>query len=215
MNHTSERGNAVIFILITIALLAALAIVVTRSSDDTTNAGDRERGRVEASELMRFTKGVEQTVKTMSMRGVSENDLSFDVSYLSGYTNAGCTVDDCKVFNVAGGGLSFDDNSAAQSWSIFGDHAVQDVGSASSDLIMQAKVGKSLCMEINRILSIPNAASDAPADDISATSAFTGSFTAAGGDSIIGNDSADFAGKSAGCRKDGTDYYFYHVLIAR
>ena len=42
----NESGNALWFILIAIALLAALTVVVTRSSDTVEQSGDVERQRI-------------------------------------------------------------------------------------------------------------------------------------------------------------------------
>ena len=109
-----DSGNALWFVLLAIALLVALTVVITRSSENTEETGARDRSRILASDILRQAKGMEQAINTMRMQGIGENDISFDTPELTGYGNTNCgdsslnTDDDpCKIFHRDGGGLSY------------------------------------------------------------------------------------------------------------
>lgn len=212
-----ENGNAIWFVLVAVALLAALTMAVTRSSDTTEQTGDIERVRIQASDLLRYIKGVEAAVDNMLLRGISESDVCFHDSGWGNndYNGASCANSANRIFDIEGAGLTWRTFNYVTSWDIFGSHLVQDLETSNTDLIMQAQVSGALCRELNTMLGIPNTGGDAPEDDIQGIYRFNGSYAAAAPDNIIGDDDPVFAGKSAGCRKDGSDYYFYQVLIKR
>lgn len=110
----SEKGNVLWFILIAVTLLGLLTMVMSRGGSSTDQTGDFEQLRVQASDILRFAKSMETAVQEMELRGVSENDISFENSIsTTDYTNANC--DDasdrnypaCKVFGFGGAGLSY------------------------------------------------------------------------------------------------------------
>ncbi|HOO82886.1 MAG TPA: hypothetical protein PK513_10340, partial [Alphaproteobacteria bacterium] len=73
----TERGNVLWFILIAVALLAALTMVLSRSGSTVDQSGDIEQQRVKASQILRTAKSIEAGIQQMRLRGVSENDMSF------------------------------------------------------------------------------------------------------------------------------------------
>lgn len=216
--YHKESGNALWFIMLAIAMLAALTITITRSSDSVEQSGDFERHRIQASNIMRYSKGLAQTIDTMRMRGISENDISFhspDWGHTD-YEHSPPQGNENRIFSVEGGGMNLPDINGATNWSFFGNRAVQDVETAANDLIIQTEVSKNVCLQINMLADVTNTGGEPPTDDIDAPDPYIGSFSAtAGTDVIIGNDAAELAGKPTGCREDGGSYYFYHVLIER
>ncbi len=218
LRMTGESGNAIWFVLIAVVLMAALTMTITRSSDTTEQSGNTEQLRVQASTILRYAQSIEHAIDQMTMRGISESDLCFDATGWghSDYDYADCGTDENKLFDPAGAGLSYKVLNGVTAMEFSGSHAIQDVETTANDLIFQAEVSRTLCMELNDLLGITNAASDAQEDDAALITRFTGTFTSAAGDNIIGNDAAVFAGERSACRKDAAgDYYFYHVLIAR
>lgn len=216
--YHKESGNALWFIMLAIAMLAALTITITRSSDSVEQSGDFERHRIQASNIMRYSKGLAQTIDTMRMRGASENDISFhsDDWGHTDYQHSPPQDNQHRIFHVEGAGMSLPDINGASNWLIFGNRAVQDVETAANDLVIQAEVSKNVCMQINMMMDITNPGGAPPPDGLDAPDPYTGSFSATGGtDVIIGDDSAELAGNPAGCREDSGSYYFYHVLIER
>ena len=217
-SHHHEQGSAIWFILVAVALLAALTMAMTRSSDTVEQSGDVERARILSSDLMRYTGGIKAAVDKMLIQGISESDLCFHDSGWghNDYNGASCAESANQVFGAGGAGLTRRDFDFVTSWDIFGSHAVQNLETSEPELIIQAQVSGALCREIDVMLDIPlDINDDAPSDIIQNISRFTGSYIPAAPDNTIGNNAADLAGKQAGCRKDGTNYYFYQVLIKR
>lgn len=216
--RSGESGNALWFIMLAIALLAALTITITRSSDSVEQSGDFERARVHATHILRYVSGLEKTIDQMRMRGISENDISFHDSGWgnNNYQHSPALPNSNRIFHVEGAGLNFPDIGGASNWIIFGDRSVDSLETSSHELIIQAEVSKNICTQINAIAGITGPSDDPPTDVITAPTEFTGSFTDGGeANLVIGDEAAGFSGEPTGCREDGGIYYFYHVLIER
>lgn len=226
--NNPESGNALWFILLAVALLAALTITITRSSDSTEQTGDIERARVQASELMRFASGVEQAIAQMRLNGTSENEISFDgVAALAGYANTRCTDNSCRIFDRAGTGVTYQspaESVSAQEWLFTGANSIVGVGSdgsgasssADNELMMIAmNIPETLCARINTDLGITGIPQDTGQVNLAAT--WQGTFP---NGLVLENP----AGRKTGCFEGNQDqasadisgqYYFYHTLIAR
>lgn len=237
--HPRERGSVIWFILLAIALTAALTMTLTRSSDTGGQTGDIERARVQASEIMRYAKGIETAVDQMIMRGVGESQLSFENSFVSGYhTNANCTDDACKVFGNGGGGQTYmtprdewlDLNQDAQplygEWYFAGTTCVEDVGtgaagcSADSDysnedlVIYLPWLSQEVCSQLNILLGLPGTpAIEAGILWDTGNPMFNGVYTDGAEINRTAQESGCIAG-SGGAQPAGS-YHFYHVLIDR
>ena len=208
MKNNSASGNALWIILITIALLAALTLAVTRSSDKTEQTGDVERDRVAASEIMRFSQGLSKAIEQMSMRGMSENSLSFVGGPPGVYTNPNCTDSSCMLFDRAGGGMVYRGPSGyndGTGWIITGGNDVTGVGTTAPDLVMiLPNVDEGVCAQINRMLSVVPGAADSSID----FTPYTGGFVATA-------DIANMNGAKAGCHNNtgGTYNLFYYLVL--
>lgn len=228
-----ESGNALWFILIAIVLIGALTILLTRGGSDVTQSGDVEQLRIRASQLTRYAQGLQASIDQMKMRGVSESVVSFENSKTTAdYTNPSCTVPDCKVFDVSGGGQEYrpaasGSNDGAE-WIFTG---ANNVGSASNpigttaartgnDIVMLLpNVKPDLCVQINRDLKVGTAGTipeDAGGIDLTP---FIGTYDNAL--KIIDGNPAplELDGESAGCFADTSVNpavnYIYFTLIAR
>lgn len=104
-NKRSEKGNAVIFILLAIALFAALAYTFTRSVQNGQSNMSAGQTRMAAQQILNYASSVEKTVQKLLSRGCSENDLSFQNSYET-YHNYPAAPTECRVFDPAGGNLT-------------------------------------------------------------------------------------------------------------
>ena len=239
---SGQSGNALWFLLVAIALLAALTITITRSSDSADQNANVELSRIQASQILRYAKGLEQAVNQMQTRNISANDISFADPGLTGYTNPNCTTDDCKLFKSKGGGQSYvapsDEwlDGTSSPWIFTGKLCVQGVGDqteaiatdcstntdgSDEDLVMLLPhVRKGLCIELNKMLGVTNPSGNPPADTGDAWAAspeFVGTFADGAN---IGVNNAGLYRKASGCIEgagtpaSGT-YVFYHVLLAR
>ena len=215
--HHAEKGNALWFVLIAVALLAALTMAMTRSADTVEQSGDIERARLLASDLMRYTGGIKAAIDRMLIAGVSEGDICFHTSEWGNndYNGASCANPANQIFNVAGAGLTWRTFDFVTGWRIFGSHKVENLETTATELIIEAQVSGALCREVNIMLGVPNPSDEAPEDAADNIAPFTGSYALAAPDNTIGDNAADLAGKTAACRKEGANYYFYQVLIKR
>lgn len=114
-NDRRRSGNAVIFILLAVALFGALAYTFMRGAK--TGQGNLSAGqaKLKAQELATFLDNVEKGINKLRQRGCSQSDISFAYtgslsgdSFLDGQNQpATAPVDhSCDVFNAAGGNVS-------------------------------------------------------------------------------------------------------------
>lgn len=223
-----ESGNALWFIMLAIALLAALTVTISRSSETTEQVGDVERQRVLASAIMRTAASVQQAVEQMRLKGVSENEISFENEFTSGYANSRCAGDSCKIFHVKGGGLTYkgppDDANDGGQWLFSGANNVEGAGTdgtgptSSTDnelLMILPGVAPALCGRINTELGISGIPQDAGKSDVATF--YTGTFPDGETiDAAPGKKTACYQGDQNGGGGDISDtYYFYHTLVVR
>lgn len=232
-----QNGNALWFILITIALFGALTAMLSRNSGSVNQSGDIEQSRIKASALLRYSKSVETTVQQMRLNGTSENDLDF-VAIDAAHDNPNCTDTSCEVFGAEGGGIQFkspsdivDVDSYTGSWHVSTANFVYQVGCNDSNnsctelLLLATDMPRDICLQVNAILDTSNPSGDAPQiNEIIEGTAYTGAYdTTINGDAIGGtnaaNEAPELRGKMAGCVFEfgsaQNKYHFYQVLIPR
>jgi hypothetical protein len=221
----NQSGNAIWFILLAIVLLVALTLTITHFSNTAQQTGSTDLERIQASSILRYSKTLEQTIEQMQNHDISVNSLSFDTPEITGYANAACTTDDCKLFKTAGGGQTYqppdtawlDQNQSAQAfygqWIFTGKICVQGVGNYSetigvscsaaasnSDLVMLLPyVSLGVCLTLNTMAGVANPSGAPPvgtSDAWAASPQFTGTF--ATGANIGLNDASLFRQQS-GC----------------
>lgn len=232
-SRTPESGNAFWFILLAISLLVALTVTITKSGENTEETGQRDRNRIQASDILRQAKSIENAVQNMRMAGVPENDISFENSFVSGYTNTNCEAgNSCMVFTADGAGLTYKDppeewlDSSESGKDLYGDWyftgtacipgvGTGDTGCASTvsthELIVALPwIKESLCAEINRLSGVTPASPPPEANNSAYTATFipfTGSFDdnplATTDNSEIDSGGGEFRRHSTGCFKGG------------
>ncbi|MEZ5918997.1 MAG: hypothetical protein R3D66_03480 [Alphaproteobacteria bacterium] len=231
--RVSESGNVLFYILIAVALLAALSYAVTRGGRSGTDNLNAERARLSASELIDFSNALSTAVAQLRLRGVKPDELCFDHSGWGGanYNHAGCSDDLHKIFHPSGGGVNWTtapaeamDSSASPDnlWHIYGDNEIEQVGTtcaaaACADLILVVdELSLSVCQEINDLLDVTASGAAPPTDTDMGQTRYIGAF---GYSATIGDEAGGSAlvGKSSACfqRTAGPEYVFYKVLIAR
>lgn len=227
----AESGNVFVFVVLGIVLFAALMFVVSRGMTESPGALSDKKIKLAISDILDYAQKIERTVEKLQGRSISENDLSFENPVVAGYTNASCADSGCKVFDPAGGGLSYlkpDENwldlaaNPNRDWVFANADAYQDIGTtcpANScvDLaLILWPIKRELCMAINDQLGIDNPGGSPPTDADIAGGQFTGSFNYA---QTVGDEAggAAFKGKDTGCFTQDANgvHFFYHILIAR
>lgn len=231
-HRASERGNVFIFILLGIALFAALAFTISRSmrSETTSTMSDR-RMELVISDIMDQAQRLQRGVDRVRRNNYSENQIFLNYNF-NPYPNANCTENGCDVFHPDGGGVTIpplvDDVTWTDgTWSFTTAHNIQGVGDTNDDastselLALLRFENEDLCIRLNEKLGITAAGAAPPVvDDISGGYNVAFSYT----NTLGSGTSAAIAGRMAACVYESTGctasadnacYAFYQVLLDR
>lgn len=229
----NQNGNALFLILIAVALFAALSYAMT-SSGRGGGGIEKEQAMLGASQIVQYVASIEQAIQKMRIFGCNDDEISFiydsdgdgtvETNGEDEYYNPNTNDDSCKIFNTAGGGLSFlspPENiltTSGEPYRFTGAMEVTGgVGTNADELIVFIRnIDKDACLSINENLGIPNPGGDAPIENNSTTHLqFVGTYD--GSARIIGDNATELAGKYAGCYYNTLDtrYEYYQVLLAR
>ncbi len=231
--HTShhQRGNVLFYILIAVALLAALSYAISGSiRSGGSDALNDERAGLYAAELIEYANIVSNATAQLRLRGCSETTLNYYHVSVAGHVNAGAPGDNsCDIFHINGGGVAriaipaeITDPATTPNyiWTIMPLNEIEGVGLSdndadSADLIMVADYLKqSICIKINDLLGVSNPSGVPPTDTNIRTNSFTGSYTYI---NTIGDEDSALLSRTAACFMHTTAgrYAFYKVLLAR
>lgn len=183
-----ESGSALFFIFIAIILFAALSFGVANimRSGDSASVIPREKLKLYAAEIMNYGRSLQEAVKNLKIsNGCADTEISFQNTVVPGYTHSPDTSAKCKIFDPAGGGMTWvspsDNMNDGSEWLITGAHPVAGVGSseittrcvaqtgqARSDCVeltlVLPGVSKDLCMYVNEQNGVPVTAGDTPVE---------------------------------------------------
>ncbi|MFP4386753.1 MAG: hypothetical protein ACLFRA_06035, partial [Alphaproteobacteria bacterium] len=238
-------GNVLFYILIGVALLAALSYAVSRTNRGSADSVSRERTKIATTEILEYADIIGNAVSQLRLRGIADTQISFENEAVSGYENSRCAQDGCRVFALDGGGVSY---AAPKSEWLDGSYSDEphygelyfsssamglDKGQNDrDDLIMFIPyLKKAVCVAVNEGLNIPLKVDATPSESkgpFKLGEPFTGEYSDlrdayVSGDNTVGQ-SDILSSFNAGCTK-GTSggggmpqtgsYHFYKVLIAR
>ncbi|MFP4097337.1 MAG: hypothetical protein ACLFP8_02905 [Alphaproteobacteria bacterium] len=237
MNFKSENGNVLVYILIAVALFAALGFVVTNMMRFSGTNITQERIFISASEILNYGKSLRDAVQFLRIsKGCSENQISFERQPFDGsdakYNNSYAPDDySCHIFHPYGGGLAYqagsEDVNAKADWIFTAANDGYDIGNSCdndkcADLIaILPGISLDMCRQINETLGIAGQNNHITQENNSfQVDPFQGqySYEARLSDSAT-NDA--LKGHPQGCVRGGAppqstrDYYFYQVLLAR
>lgn len=227
-----EHGSVIYYILIVVALFAALGFAASgmMRGPASSSINDEKLG-VYAAEILSYAGRVRDIVKDMQISNDCEDvDLSFENPIISGYEHSPVATDECKIFGPEG--ISYIKpnpewfDSAHSAAATYGEYVFtaatpvdgvgQDSnGGAGNDIaVVLNYLRDEICLEINNKAGITNTGGAPPIDTgaMDTTTKFTDSFAAA--DAI---DASEVFGQSYGCVQEpgGTFNAFYYVLVAR
>lgn len=217
-----EEGNAFFIVLLGVVLFAALMFTFSRSVRQGGENISSKHAEIAATDIVSYAQRVERTVAQLLRRNVSESDISFENSFVAGYTNPDCSADDCKVFSGIPGVIYQGPPAKANDgsdWVFTGANYVDGLGSGTGTadaelLIMLPNLLQSVCAQVNEYLGIAGIPEE---DGGSSLTKYTGSFAAAPDNIAENGGGTALERKRTGCFRysgDGT-YRFYHVLIQR
>lgn len=240
-----ETGSVLFYILIAVALLAALSYAVASGNRSAGSGLDKERVDLAVSEIQDYAGVMVNAVAQLKLRGCADTHISFENNRVADYDNGNAPSDGtCDVFSVAGGGVQYKAPQAIWLDSaipntvdnhgeiIFTSSACIDQigtgitdcdsdGGSTAELLMIIPYLKAdICTEINRKngVGVPG---DAPPQDAgdswnSTDVKFAGSYN---GGTLIRDAGNLLDGRRSGCFQSDSypdaGYHFYRVLIAR
>jgi len=230
-HHNSQSGNVLFYILIAVALLAALSFAVTQSGRGSGKAISDERANLAASEMIEYSNTVASAVTQLRLRGCQDTQINFDNNVVSGYNNTLAPDDEsCNVFSLNGGGVQWRnleaewlDSAVSSSEDEYGVtlytaktcidelgkgfvNCQDDTTEAAEMIMAMSYLKKEICININNRLNIGFKNDNPPL-------VLSGAW-ASGGRKFIGTNfnggvrltdsGTTFAGKSSGCFKVDT-----------
>lgn len=237
-SFSRSRGNALVFILVAIALVAALTFSLMRSDATDADAIAPEQAKIMGGQILSQARSLEQAVKTLQARGCGEGGISFENSVIAGYANANAPADkSCHVFEREGTGLSWPLPSPhandGSPWRILGGNAVGGVSQLDDPsgctagcidpMAVLPNVTLTVCQQLNALSGF---AATPPVDtgDFDGTSKMTdagfnatatGESVSAAGGGLTGRRSGCFQATAVNGVPVAGAYWFYHVLIVR
>jgi hypothetical protein len=229
IKRQAERGGAIVFILIGIALFAALSYSVAdmmRTGSPETVA--LERSKLYAAEIIDYSRAIKQTVQSLRIDGCGDTGISFTQEASDDYEHNPVVAESCKVFAQTGGGMNVqlphEDINDRAPYIFTGLHEIHNVGTtcgsaACSDLVLVlTDIKQIVCEAINEQIGVTPANTAPPTDTGAAVASlytpFTGTY---GAGVVLGDEAAPLAGRQSGCFQDTTNsnFVFYYVLKAR
>lgn len=216
-NQNTQSGAVFYYILLAVALIAALTYFVSRDNRASVGILSNDQARIAANEIIDYGNTVAQTVQKLKLRGCSDTEISFENNIETGYANGSDTR--CQVFNLSGGAINYTEpNDAwggANEWRFTGRHPVQDVNTSDADLlVMLSNINQSICFDINKRFNIPLILDDAPEDSGVDADKFDGIYT---NSTTLSDEAPALSSQTEVCFRDSDDniYVYYKVLIAR
>lgn len=160
MTKIGQAGNVFFIILIAVMLFAALAFTFSKGIQQGGQTISQRQAEIASSDILNYAQRVERGVQTILADRVSENDLSFDNHFISGYANTDCVTNACKVFETGGGGVTWqkpppkanNGEPYAIATNRVGsvDGTTKQVGTTALDLVIILPVKPLVCDTINR-----------------------------------------------------------------
>ncbi len=105
---SAERGSAIIWILVMIALFAALNYTISQGSRGGAATISKEKAALAATEILEYASAHKRAVQTLQINGCDETEISFETPDRPEYANANAPTDNsCHVYHINGGGLRY------------------------------------------------------------------------------------------------------------
>ncbi len=148
----SERGSALIYVFVGVALFGVLMFVFSRGGNQSSSSFSNQTDNISASSLVNESRALESAVQKLLSNGCSESEISFDVPPYTGNPNPSAPSDKhCHVFHTSGGRLnaaSFNTN-----WKFSSNALFPNSGTAKGELAAYIDgIDEKTCQKINENL---------------------------------------------------------------
>lgn len=166
--RSSERGNAMVYVLIIVALFAALNFIMARGNDTSETAViDNQQVDFYATQIMNYTAQARDSVLKMTYSGTDIDNLTFFQQGDADFDSEVTYTNSSKIYHPLGGGLvpqSFPEQMSAPAGAAeTGTDAGWYVGrfnnvgwtytSASDVLVVAYRIPEAVCERINEMIA--------------------------------------------------------------
>lgn len=217
----SERGSAIIWIFIMIALFGMVSFVMSQGSRTGASSISSEQAKLQASNIIEQGATIRRVVHELRINGCSDTQISFE-SAATGteYENPNAPNDKrCNVFHPDGGGLKLVSVDNADYEGFCGISSLPGIGTTCADTscadlywVITLR-DRSLCKQLNASLGYTDIPEPLSLDFAFGRTPFTGIYGSA-----LRDDGTVYEGKPMGCYEWAGDpdfYVYYHTLLAR
>lgn len=214
------RGNAMIYILLALALLAGLTMVLNRGNDMGGDDLDKDKTELLTLQVTAYAGSAKNAVDQMMMSGTPVTSLNFVVPSDPTF-NTGSNIH--KVYHPAGGGLAFEkaepaifDTTSTYStlggWYMTRTNNIEWTPTAAPDVLLVAwRIHKAICENINKKIT---GSTDIP-DIASPVEVFLGTTNGAPtNEDLMIADCADCEGYPALCVSNAAqnNFAYYNII---
>lgn len=235
-SYHTQRGNVLLYVLVAVALLAALSVAISSSMRGDTAQVEEDRAEIIAGEIVEYSNTMSSAVAQLRLRGIAAENLCFDDNGWGtdfDYDHTACADNLNKIYHPSGAGLSWsrapkeamsrsDSITPDHLWHFYGDNEIAGVGTTCeeaecADLILVVdELDEMVCWKINELLGFTEESSSLPTEEDIGETRFVGNFEYS---QTIGDTSSSeyLQGRLAGCFTNlgNNKNTFYKVLIAR
>lgn len=223
-NDDRKRGNAMIYILLALALLGALTMTMMRGNETGGDDLSKDEAELMATQMIAYAASAKQTVDQMIMSGTPVNSLNFILPSDPAF-NTGSHIH--KVFHPAGGGLTYKsadkkifistNPGISPGWYAGRFNNVEWTPTTAQDVLISAYgIHQSICEQINKKIS---GAATIPTFTRDFSRSFTVDPIHHGGtpQNLLGTDCPLCEGNPSFCAKalSGNFYVYYNIIVAR
>ena len=229
MNKSKNiKGNAIVIVLVAIALLAALTFAVTQNSGGSHKALSSEQAVLNATEIISYGSTLKDKIEQLALlEGISDintggNGVLFSHSKADTAYGTPDTQPATEIFNPLGGQITYKLPRlkiclGTCAYEFSGQYAISGIGSSKPELAMLLiDIDENLCKALNKTLG--NGWTAVPQEDtLIALTRFNG-INYSGTPIAITGASNEFLGKKSFCYQEsggGKRYIYVHVLRQR
>ena len=159
--YKSQSGSVLIYILIAVALFAALGMVVTNMMRGSGSVGGEKDG-IFVSEILSYSSALRDALQLIKIsNGCEDTKISFERPPFDGtdkdYVNLNAPYNKkCHVFHPEGGAVGYQDLFQDKRWVITTAFGVDGIGSAAPELTAVLPVSRAVCEIINTRSGVSN-----------------------------------------------------------
>lgn len=208
------KGNVLVYILIAVALMAALTFSISgENRGQQANRMDESRTQLTATDMISHVASVEMALYQMTQFGVNFDEVRFDLPGTTDYASNTAQ----QIYHPVGGGMlpfetqdEFFDGNGTTGWQFQGNVNIEWSPTTATDLLYSfINIDAGLCSALNQQLL-----SDATIPTTTMTFANT---LAEGGsdDDLIISECASCENVKSMCITDGTTNAYYTIIGAR